>query len=49
MEFLNGVIEKGEIRAELLTEDEAIQENIRYNPGLQWKIQNVRKHFGLEA
>ena len=47
MEFLDGVIDRGEIRAELLTDDETVQENIRQNPGLQWKVFNVRKHYGL--
>ncbi len=49
IEFLDGVIDKGEIQPELLTEDKEIQKAIRQNPGLQWKIRNVRKHFGLET
>ena len=48
IEFLDGVIDKGEIQPELLTEDEEIQKAIRQNPGLQWKIRNVREHFGLD-
>lgn len=43
-EFLYNVIEKGRIRPELMTEDEKLQKNIKNNPALRWKIQNVRDH-----
>ena len=43
-EFLDGVLVRGEIPAELLTGDEILQDKIRRNPMLLWKVQNVRKH-----
>ena len=44
--FLDRLNDAGEIRPELLTEDDVLQERIRVNPGLQWKALNVRKHKG---
>lgn len=40
LELLNGV---GEVRSDLLTDDEAMQSIIQAHPGLQWKALNVRK------
>jgi predicted nucleotidyltransferase component of viral defense system len=45
-EFLDRVLDHGEIRAELLTADEALAGRIAQHPSLAWKAQNVRKHFG---
>lgn len=45
-EFLDRVLDQGEIRAELLTADEALAGRIAQHPSLAWKAQNVRKHFG---
>lgn len=44
LEFLETLNERGEIVAELLTADRAMQETIRSQPGLKWKAHNVRKH-----
>lgn len=41
LEALNG---RGEIVPELLTTDEELQSRIRRQPGLLWKVQNVREH-----
>jgi hypothetical protein len=45
-EFLDRVLDHGEIRAELLTDDEALGGRIAQHPSLAWKVQNVKKHFG---
>lgn len=47
MRFLTQLNEKGVIQPGLLTEDPALIEIIQELPGLKWKAQNVRKHFGL--
>ena len=47
MEFLNLLLDKGQIRADLLTDDEQLQDRIAKHPMLQWKILNVRKHKKL--
>jgi len=44
MEFLNRVLDKGEITPELLTDDEALQYRIRKHPLLEWKGLNVRAY-----
>lgn len=44
--FLDRILDHGEIRAELLTADDAIAERIRTHPLLQWKAVNVRQHKG---
>jgi hypothetical protein len=41
-EFLDNVLDKGEIRPELLTEDTELQKTILTNPVLIWKCANVR-------
>ncbi len=45
-EFLDRVLDHGEIRAELLTDDDALRSRIDQHPSLAWKAQNVKKHFG---
>lgn len=47
MSFLDALLGRGEIRAETLTTDKALQEKIRSHPMLNWKAHNVRKHRGL--
>ena len=42
--FLDRLLEEGEIAAELLTADEELADRIRKQPGLQWKVSNVRRH-----
>jgi len=44
MEFLNRVLDKGEIGPELLTDDEDLQNRIRRHPLLEWKAVNVRAY-----
>lgn len=43
-EFLNRLLDHGEIKAELLTDDAAFLERIQSHPGLEWKALNVRQH-----
>ncbi len=43
LEFLNRVLDKGEIVPELLTADEDLQDRIRRHPLLEWKAINVRE------
>ena len=47
LSFLDELLDRGEIRAERLTADPALQERIRSHPMLNWKALNVRKHRGL--
>jgi hypothetical protein len=47
IEFLDSLLEEGELRPELLTDDPILQKNILQHPLLQWKILNVRKHKGI--
>ena len=46
--FLDAVMDKGEIRPSLLTEDTDLARRIREHPGLEWKALNVRRHKGLD-
>ena len=46
MEFLNLILDKGEIVPELLTADKDLQDRIRIHPLLEWKVLNVRAHKG---
>ena len=48
MEFLNRLLDHGEIKPSLLTQDENLAERIRHHPMLRWKALNVRKHKGLK-
>jgi hypothetical protein len=43
-EFLNRLLDDGEIDAGLLMEDEELQGRIEPQPWLHWKAQHVRKH-----
>lgn len=47
LSFLEALLEHGEIRAEFLTADPALQERIQSHPMLNWKALNVRKHREL--
>jgi len=47
MEFLDRLLDYGEIEPSLLTEDEALVERIRQHPMLYWKALNVRKYRGI--
>jgi len=48
-EFLDRLMERGEIAPALLTGDADLRERIRSHPGLRWKPVNVRKHRGIET
>ncbi len=45
-EFLDRLLDYGEIKPALLTEDEGLVERINRHPGLQWKALNVRQFKG---
>jgi predicted nucleotidyltransferase component of viral defense system len=47
MEFLNRVLERGEIEPRLISSDDDFIERIRLHPNLEWKAMNVRKFKGL--
>jgi hypothetical protein len=47
-EFLDLLLEKGEIDASALTPDKALQERIQNQPLLQWKAFNVKRHKRLD-
>jgi len=46
-EFLDRLNDGGEIHPEMVTVDPQTQAVLREHPALQWKAQNVRKHYGL--
>ena len=46
-EFLNLLLDEGEIDATLLTTDTSLQERIQKQPLLRWKALNVRRYKGL--
>ena len=46
VEFLDCLLDSGDIRPELLTDDYELQEKLRNHPGLLWKVKNVREHKG---
>lgn len=46
-EFLDALLERGEIIPDLLTADAQLQELIRRQPLLEWKSLHVRRHKGL--
>jgi hypothetical protein len=48
LEFLRRLNDEGEIVPELITADSGIQAILHTHPGLKWKVQNVRKHHGLD-
>jgi predicted nucleotidyltransferase component of viral defense system len=43
-EFLDGLLDHGEVRPGLLTDDEPLRQRLAAHPGLLWKAQNVRAH-----
>ena len=45
-EFITMINDSGEIRPDLLTDDEELQARIFSHPLLKWKVQNVRQHRG---
>ncbi len=45
-EFLNHLLDKGEIVPSLLTSDRDLQERISQHPLLKWKALNVREFKG---
>jgi hypothetical protein len=47
LSFLDALLDRGEIRSELLTADAALQDRIRSHPMLNWKALNVRTYRGL--
>jgi len=46
-EFLDTLLDKGEIDATILTADSALQNRIQQQPLLAWKALNIQKHKGL--
>ena len=46
-EFLDLLLDKGEIDSTILTADETLQKRIQQQPLLEWKALNVRKYKGL--
>ncbi len=46
-EFLDLLLDKGEVDSTVLTTDTALQERIQGQPLLEWKALNVRQHKGL--
>lgn len=46
-EFLDLLLDKGEIDSTILTADETLQKRIQQQPLLEWKALNVKKHKGL--
>lgn len=47
LEFLDKLLDTGEIEPSLLTSDNALAERIRLHPMLEWKALNVRRHKGI--
>ena len=45
-EFLDRLLDHGEVEPELLTTDGDLADRIRRHPGLEWKAQNVRQFKG---
>ncbi len=45
--FLDTLMDRGELRPELLTADAVLRQRIAAQPMLQWKQRNVRQHLGL--
>lgn len=48
VEFLDLVLDKGEIEPSLLTASAGLQGRIKQHPMLQWKAMNARKHPGIK-
>lgn len=47
--FLDGVLDRGEVNAELLDVSPEVRARIATMPMLAWKCQNIRKHRGLDG
>ena len=47
-EFLDLLLDKGEIAPQLLTSDAALQDRLQRHPLLKWKALNVKQHHGLD-
>ena len=47
LEFLDKILERGEIEPALITDDIELQTRIKKHPMLLWKALNVRKYFGI--
>jgi len=47
-EFLDRLLDYGEIEPSLLTEDEELVQRIRHHPQLRWKALNVKRYKGIE-
>lgn len=45
--FLNLLLDHGEIRSSLLTQDEELAQRIKQHPLLQWKALNVCRYKGV--
>jgi hypothetical protein len=45
-EFLDRLLDHGEIAPDLLTGDQALARRIAQHPMLEWKAANVRQHKG---
>ena len=48
-EFLDRLLDFGEMRADLLTDDADLSRRIASHPLLQWKAFNVRSHRGRQV
>lgn len=46
-EFLDSLLDRGEIKADVLTSDIELQDRIQRHPLLKWKALNVKQHYGL--
>jgi hypothetical protein len=45
-EFLDRLLDEGDLRPKLITDDDELAERIAKHPGLLWKAHNVREHRG---
>ena len=46
--FLESLVGEGIVDASLLTDDPVLRQRIQAQPGLHWKVLNVRKNLGLD-
>jgi predicted nucleotidyltransferase component of viral defense system len=46
IDFLNSLLDKGEINPSFLTSDAGLQQRINHHPLLEWKALNVKQHKG---
>jgi len=49
LEFLDALIDKGEIIPDLLTDDDILRYRISQIPGLRWKALNVKKYRDIKV